>query len=120
MPAGAMRTLNDPRINWLFKTEPDPSSAGRSYVWPRGKVLGGSSSINGMLYVRGQPADYDGWRQIGCANWSWEEVLPYFVRAQHQESGDGPLFGRIRDERPTFRTRAGNVKTVPILSVSGA
>nr|MBP9230269.1 GMC family oxidoreductase N-terminal domain-containing protein [Phenylobacterium sp.] len=77
----------DPKVNWLYPTEPDPGTGGRVHVWPRGKVLGGSSSINGLLYIRGQQADYDGWRQLGCEGWGWDDVAPYFKRSQHQERG---------------------------------
>ena len=87
IPVGYAQGLKDPKINWLFPTEPDASSGGRVHMWPRGKVLGGSSSINGLLYIRGQQADYDGWRQLGCEGWSWEDVFPYFRRAEHQERG---------------------------------
>ncbi|HEY1752474.1 MAG TPA: choline dehydrogenase [Caulobacteraceae bacterium] len=85
VPVGYSQTLKDPKVNWLYPTEPDPGTGGRSHVWPRGKVLGGSSSINGLLYIRGQHADYDGWRQLGCEGWGWDDVRPYFLRAQHQE-----------------------------------
>ena len=87
IPVGYAQTLKDPKVNWLFPTEPDATSGGRVHVWPRGKVLGGSSSINGLLYIRGQHADYDGWRQLGCEGWSWDDVYPYFRRAEHQERG---------------------------------
>jgi choline dehydrogenase len=87
IPVGYAQGLKDPKINWLFPTEPDATSGGRVHMWPRGKVLGGSSSINGLLYIRGQQADYDGWRQLGCEGWSWEDVFPYFRRAEHQERG---------------------------------
>ena len=87
VPVGYAQTLKDPKVNWLFPTEPDPGSDGRVHLWPRGKVLGGSSSINGLLYIRGQQSDYDGWRQLGCEGWSWEDVLPYFRRSQNQERG---------------------------------
>jgi len=87
VPVGYAQTLKDPKVNWLFPTEPDPGTGGRVHVWPRGKVLGGSSSINGLLYIRGQHADYDGWRQLGCEGWSWDDVEPYFKRSQHQERG---------------------------------
>jgi choline dehydrogenase len=87
IPVGYAQTLKDPKVNWLYETEPDPGTGGRTHVWPRGKVLGGSSSINGLLYIRGQHADYDGWRQLGCEGWSWNDVHPYFRRAQHQERG---------------------------------
>src|SRR5258708_2117676 len=87
VPVGYSQTLKDPKVNWLYSTEPDPGTGGRVHVWPRGKVLGGSSSINGLLYVRGQRSDYDGWRQLGCEGWGWDSVLPYFRRAEHQERG---------------------------------
>jgi len=93
IPVGYAKTLKDPAVNWLYTTEPDPGSAGRKHVWPRGKVLGGSSSINAMLYVRGQRADYDGWRQLGCDGWSWSDVLPYFRRAENQERGEDEWHG---------------------------
>lgn len=107
-PVGYSQTLQDPKVNWLYATEPDPGSGGRSHFWPRGKVLGGSSSINAMLYVRGQPADYDGWRQLGCEGWAWGDVLAYFRRAEHQERGEdawhgvgGPLnVSDMRDGHP--------------------
>ncbi|HVM98987.1 MAG TPA: GMC family oxidoreductase N-terminal domain-containing protein [Caulobacteraceae bacterium] len=92
VPVGYSQTLKDPKVNWLYPTEPDPGTGGRSHVWPRGKVLGGSSSINGLIYIRGQHADYDGWRQLGCEGWGWEDVKPYFLRAENQErAGIGPL-----------------------------
>lgn len=87
IPVGYAQTLKDPKVNWLYTTEPDPGTGGRSHVWPRGKVLGGSSSINGLLYIRGQHADYDGWRQLACEGWGWDDVRPYFLKAQHQERG---------------------------------
>jgi choline dehydrogenase len=87
VPVGYAANLTDPKVNWMYTTEPDPGTGGRPHKWPRGKVLGGSSSLNAMLYVRGQPADYDGWRQLGCEGWGWDDVLPYFHRAQHQERG---------------------------------
>ena len=87
VPVGYAQTLKDPKVNWLYPTEPDPGTGGRVHTWPRGKVLGGSSSINGLLYIRGQQADYDGWRQLGCEGWGWDDVAPYFKRSQHQERG---------------------------------
>jgi choline dehydrogenase len=89
VPVGYSQTLKDPKVNWLYATEPDPGTGGRVHVWPRGKVLGGSSSINGLIYIRGQHADYDGWRQLGCEGWGWDDVKPYFLRAEHQERGAG-------------------------------
>ncbi len=87
IPSGFAFTMKDPKVAWLFNTEPDASTNGRVHTWPRGKVLGGSSSLNAMLYIRGQQADYDGWRQMGCEGWSAAEVLPYFMRSEHQERG---------------------------------
>ncbi len=92
-PIGFGKTLNDPKVNWLYETEPDASSGGRRHKWPKGKVLGGSSSINGLLYIRGQHADYDGWRQMGCEGWSSDDVRPYFRRAEHQERGESEFHG---------------------------
>jgi choline dehydrogenase len=92
VPVGYSQTLKDPKVNWLYPTEPDPGTGGRTHVWPRGKVLGGSSSINGLLYIRGQHADYDGWSQLGCEGWGWDDVKAYFLRAENQERGGaGPL-----------------------------
>jgi choline dehydrogenase len=87
IPVGYATTLKDPKVNWLYATEPDPGTGGRQHVWPRGKVLGGSSSINAMLYVRGQRADYDGWRQLGATGWGWDDVLPFFRKSENQERG---------------------------------
>ena len=88
IPVGYFRTMGNPRSDWRYKTEADPGIAGRSIPWPRGRVLGGSSSINGLLYVRGQPQDYDGWAQMGCTGWGWDDVLPYFKRSESWEGDD--------------------------------
>jgi choline dehydrogenase len=90
MPAGFTRMLKDPKVNWNYMTDPDPGSDGRQHAFPRGKVLGGSSSINGMIWVRGLPEDYQGWRQLGCDGWSWDDVEPYFRRIEHQH-GEGHI-----------------------------
>lgn len=92
LPAGFTRMLSDPKLNWNYMTEPDPGTNGRRHSFPRGKVLGGSSSINGMLYVRGLPEDYDGWRQLGCEGWSWSDVEPVFRRTENQH-GAGRING---------------------------
>jgi len=92
-PIGFGLTLNDPKVNWLYQTEPDASSGGRAHRWPKGKVLGGSSSINGHLYIRGQRADFDDWREAGCQGWGYQDVLPYFRRAEHQERGENEWHG---------------------------
>lgn len=93
VPVGYAHTLKDPKVNWLYRTEPDPGTQGRRHIWPRGKVLGGSSSINGLLYVRGQRADYDGWRQMGCEGWGWDDIAPYFRRSEDQEHGACDVHG---------------------------
>ena len=87
IPAGFYRNIFHPKITWVFETEPLAELGGRRMLWPRGKVLGGSSSINGLIYIRGQRQDFDLWRQMGNAGWSYEDVLPYFRRAEHQERG---------------------------------
>jgi choline dehydrogenase len=92
-PIGFGKTLNDPKVNWLYETEVDPGSGNRKHKWPKGKVLGGSSSINGMLYVRGQSADYDGWAQMGARGWSWSDVLPWFRKSENQERGEDEFHG---------------------------
>ena len=107
IPIGYFKTINNPDWDWCYKTENDPGLNGRSIAWPRGKGLGGSSSINGLLYIRGNKRDYNDWRQMGNAGWSSDDVLPYFKKAENQEhgaddfhGGDGPLY--ITD--PTFKT----------------
>ena len=87
VPVGYFKTLHNPKTDWCYKTEPEPGLAGRRLDWPRGKVLGGSSSINGLLYIRGQAEDYNHWRQLGNPGWSHADVLPYFKRAEDQERG---------------------------------
>ncbi|MGO8916977.1 MAG: GMC family oxidoreductase, partial [Stellaceae bacterium] len=84
MPAGIGR-LGTPQFNWQYDTAPQPALKGRRLYWPRGKTLGGSSSINAMVYIRGQAADYDRWRQLGNAGWSYADVLPFFIKAEHNE-----------------------------------
>ncbi len=84
MPAGIAR-LGKPSVNWQYQTVAQPAMGGRRMYWPRGKTLGGSSSINAMVYIRGQPADYDQWRQLGNAGWSFDDVLPFFRKAENNE-----------------------------------
>ena len=93
IPLGFGKTFADPSVNWCYETEPDPGANNRRIYWPRGKVLGGSSSINGMVYIRGQHEDFDHWRQLGNTGWSSTDVLPYFKRAEHQTRGDDEFHG---------------------------
>ena len=93
VPVGYFRTMHDPRVDWCYRTEPDPGLNGRSIDWPRGKVLGGSSSLNGLLYVRGQAEDYDRWRQMGNPGWGWDDVLPLFKRVEANERGADAFHG---------------------------
>jgi choline dehydrogenase len=94
VPAGVLKLLYNPRVNWNYATDPEPGAAGRQIHWPRGRVLGGSSSINGMLWIRGNPADYDGWSQMGCKGWSFEEVMPYFKSIERYAPGDPDQRGK--------------------------
>jgi len=89
MPGGLVELLKHRWVNWAYQTEPEPHCGGRRLYWPRGKVLGGSSSLNAMLYIRGHQADYDEWAALGCDGWSWDEVLPYFIRAERRLAGAG-------------------------------
>jgi choline dehydrogenase len=93
IPLGFGKTFADPSVNWCYETEPDPGANNRRVFWPRGKVLGGSSSINGMVYIRGQAEDFDHWRQLGNTGWSFDDVLPYFKRAEHQVRGGDQFHG---------------------------
>ena len=93
VPIGYGRTFNDPRFNWMYQAQPDPALDNRSAHWPRGKVLGGSSSINAMVYVRGQPADFDDWRAAGNPGWSWSELLPYFRKLEDHPWGASEFHG---------------------------
>src|SRR5258706_11446364 len=93
VPLGYGRLFKDKTLNWMYQTEPEPGLDGRTIFQPRGKVLGGSSSINGLLYVRGQHEDYDRWRQHGNSGWGFEDVLPYFKKAENQQRGADDFHG---------------------------
>ena len=94
LPIGYGRTMWHKRLNWRFYTEPEPALDGRRIYWPRGRVLGGSSSINGLIVIRGQAEDYDRWRQLGNVGWAWHDVLPYFLELEDNRAlGDQPLHG---------------------------
>jgi choline dehydrogenase-like flavoprotein len=103
IPVGYLFAIGHPRADWLFKTAAEPGLNGRAIGYPRGRVLGGSSAINGMIYMRGQAADYDGWRQLGLDGWGWDDVLPYFKRHEDYYGGADPWHGaggEWRVERP--------------------
>lgn len=89
LPAGYARLMEHPDLTWGYRTTPDPASGDRAILFPRGRGLGGSSAINGLMQVRGQPEDYDGWAQKGCRGWSYAELVPYFQRTEHYDGPDG-------------------------------
>jgi choline dehydrogenase len=93
VPLGFAKLFDNATVNWRYKSEPEPELNNRQIIQPRGKVLGGSSSINGLLYIRGQHEDYDHWRQLGNSGWAFADVLPYFKRAEDQERGADDLHG---------------------------
>jgi choline dehydrogenase len=94
IPVGYLHCIGNPRTDWLYRTESDPGLAGRSLIYPRGKVLGGSSSINGMIYMRGQAGDYDNWAKLtDDASWSWDKVLPLFMKSELHHGGASPVHG---------------------------
>lgn len=106
VPVGYLYCIGNPRTDWLYQTEAEQGLGGRQLKYPRGRVLGGSSSINGMIYMRGQSADYDGWRQAGNLGWGWDEVLPYFKRAEDHYDGPSAFHGgggEIRVEKQRLR-----------------
>ncbi len=93
IPGGFFQTIHNPRYDWCYETDPEPHMDGRRLQWPRGKVLGGSSAINGLIYVRGQAADYDHWAQLGNRGWSYEDVLPFFRKSEDQQRGADDFHG---------------------------
>jgi choline dehydrogenase len=94
IPVGYLYCIGNPRTDWLFRTELEPGLAGRSLIYPRGKVLGGSSSINGMIYMRGQAGDYDRWADVsGDPSWRWDQVLPLFRRSEDHHGGESAIHG---------------------------
>ncbi len=108
LPVGYFRTIYDTRFSRIFDTEPCEGTAGRNILWPRGRVLGGSSSINGLIFIRGQHADFDGWAAAGAAGWSYRELLPYFKRHERFAEGESEFHGasgefgvsRLRNDHP--------------------
>jgi choline dehydrogenase len=126
IPVGYLFAIGNPRSDWCFKTEPEEGLNGRSLNYPRGKVIGGSSSINAMIYMRGQAADYDHWRQLGLTGWGWNDVLPFFKRHENHFMGESDAHAvggewyvsapRVRwDLLDAFRTAAeqAGIKSIP-------
>jgi choline dehydrogenase-like flavoprotein len=108
IPAGYLFAIGNPRADWMFETEPIPGLGGRRLRYPRGKVIGGSSAINAMIYMRGQAADYDGWRQLGLPGWGWDDVAPLFIAQEDHSAPPGPLHrsgGEWRVEPARMRWR---------------
>jgi choline dehydrogenase len=103
IPVGYLYAIGNPRSDWMFKTAEEAGLNGRAIAYPRGRVIGGCSAINGMIYMRGQAADYDGWRQLGLEGWAWDDVLPYFLKHEDHHGGANALHGaggEWRIERP--------------------
>lgn len=104
IPVGYLYCMGNPKMDWRFKTEAEPGLNGRSLNYPRGRLLGGCSAINGMIYMRGQAADYDHWRQLGLSGWGWDDVLPYFKKSEDNAAGADEVHGaggewRVEDQR---------------------
>ncbi len=125
IPVGYLFAIGNPRSDWCFKTEPEEGLNGRSLSYPRGKAVGGSSAINAMIYMRGQAADYDHWRQLGLSGWGWDDVLPFFKQHENHFLGESEVHsvgGELRIEAPrvhwdlldAFRAAAeqANIKSV--------
>ncbi len=93
VPLGYSMLYNNPKVNWCFNSEPEPHLNNRRLFQPRGKVMGGTGAINGMIYMRGQPEDFDGWQERGCTGWGWNDVLPYFKKSEDQERGPSEFHG---------------------------
>ncbi|WP_373502152.1 GMC family oxidoreductase [Aestuariivirga sp.] len=107
IPIGYLYCIGNPRTDWMMNTASEPGLNGRSLVYPRGKVLGGCTSVNGMIYMRGQAADYDNWGQLGNAGWSWDDVLPYFRKSEAHHGGETGMHGasgewRVARQRLTW------------------
>jgi choline dehydrogenase-like flavoprotein len=117
IPLGYTKTYTNPAVNWMFESEAEKELNNRTMYQPRGKVLGGTSSINGMVYMRGNHADYDDWRQRGCTGWDWDSVLPYFKSAAHCACPIRPSAGSLATRcwqppsRPAYH--ATTISTAP-------
>ena len=114
IPVGYLFAIGNPRADWMFKTEPEEGLNGRSLDYPRGKVIGGSSAINAMIYMRGQAADYDHWRQLGLTGWGWDDVLPFFRRHEDHFLGASEAHAVGGEWRDRGAARAlGHPRCVP-------
>ena len=107
IPVGYLYTINNPRTDWCYRIEPDPGLNGRTINYARGKVLGGCSSINAMIYMRGQKSDYDHWAELGNRGWSWDEVLPIFKRSEDYQHGADAFHGSGGEMRVEERRAHG-------------
>jgi len=103
VPIGYGRTFNNPAVNWMYEAEPEPALGGVASFWPRGKVMGGSGSINAMVYARGQPGDFDDWRALGNPGWAWSEVLPHFQAIEQRNGGKLAITDVSADAHPLCR-----------------
>jgi len=131
IPVGYLYCIDNPRTDWLFRTEADPGLGGRALIYPRGKVLGGSSSINGMIYMRGQAGDYDRWAELSAdASWRWDNVLPVFKRSEDHHGGESGIHGaggewRVERQRlsweilDAFRQAAAQTGIAPVTDFNG-
>ena len=114
IPVGYLFAIGNPRADWMLKTEPEPGLNGRSLNYPRGKVIGGSSAINGMIYMLGQATDYDHWRQLGLPGWSWDDVRPFFRKHVDHFLGDSEHHARGRRMAGRISAhRLGNPRRLP-------
>ena len=117
LPIGYGKTMWDKKINWCYHTDPDPNMNGRRIYWPRGKTLGGSSSINGLIYIRGQKEDYDHWASLGLKGWSYEDCLPYFIKSERNQRGASAYHG---DKGPLSVSDIGAKNPLIEAFISGA
>ena len=119
MPLGMRRLSPHPALNWDFATEPEPHCHNREIFVPRGKVLGGTSSINAMIYARGHPLDYDQWRQAGLTGWGYADVLPYFKRSENNWRGEDAYHGGARPAQGLAR-HAGRTRCCDLFTAAAA
>ena len=113
IPVGYLFAIGNPRADWMLKTEPEQGLNGRSLNYPRGKVIGGSSAINGMIYMRGQATDYDQWRQLGLPGWSWDDVRPFFPQAPRSFPAQRRAWQRRRMAGRISAAVVGNPRRLP-------